>query len=228
MTSHCVIAVGLICEMSAGDPTVSGQVSACGLEMISLFALLYVLKTLLHFDVFEQRLQQVAQREHRSEKHTLKEQEVKQKEVVKEDGGGEEDEEYNEDTVEKSYSVSSWSWPGSGNSDCVSDSDDDNDVVEHEEKEEEKEEDITNVTGDSPGEKEELIDEIQADRGGSDPPQISEDQDESRDEIVDSDSDLMSDCESLYSTDWYCDYTDHYKQIREQKSTSCTAKEAER
>ena len=215
----------------------SGQVSACGLEMISLFALLYVLKTLLHFDVFEQRLQQVAQREHRSEKHTLNEQEVKEQEVVKEeqvkeDGGGEEDEEYNEDTVEKSYSVSSWSWPGSGHSD--SDSDDDHDVVEHEE--EEEKEDITNVTGDvcdvpcddSPGEKEELIDEIQSARGGADPPQISEDQDESRDEIVDSDSDLMSDCESLYSTDWYCDYTDHYKQIREQKSTSCTAKEAER
>ena len=48
------------------------HVSACGLEMISLFALLYFLKTLLHFDVFGQSLHQVARQEQLSEKNSVK------------------------------------------------------------------------------------------------------------------------------------------------------------
>ena len=58
--------------MSTGGPTVRDHVSACGLEMISLFALLYFLKTLLHFDVFGQSLHQVARQEQPSEKNSVK------------------------------------------------------------------------------------------------------------------------------------------------------------
>ena len=192
------------------------QVSACGLEMISLFALLYFLKTLLHFDVFGQSLQQVAQREEQAQKHNVKHQQAEEAEKVKEEveeveEEAEEDEDYNEDTVERSYSVSSWSWPGSVHSD----------------NDEDEEADITSVRGDSRCEEEEIIDEIPADHEGAADTQISSDQDDRRDEIeCESDSsDLISDCEAIYSTDWY---TDHYKHIIKQKSASLRANEAER
>ena len=87
-------------------PTVRDQVSGCGLEMISLFALLYFLKTLLHFDVFGHSLQQVAQREHQSEKHSVK----KQEKVEEEDSedGEEEDDDYNEDTDWEAIYCTDW------------------------------------------------------------------------------------------------------------------------
>ena len=212
--------------MSTGGPTVRDHVSACGLEMISLFALLYFLKTLLHFDVFGQSLHQVARQEQLSEKNSVKQEvdivndvkEVKEAEDVEdvEEDGVDEDEDYNEDTVEKSYSVSSWSCPGSAQG---------RSEEEEGEEGEEEETDITNVTGDSRGEEEEIIDEIPADYDGPDRTQISEDQDESRDEIeCESDSDPISDCEAIYSTDWY----NHYKQIIKQKSPAVTANDPQR
>ena len=218
--------------MSGGGPSVRDHVSACGLEMISLFALLYFLKTLLHFDVFGQSLQQVPQRDQHEEKNYVKEKEVNEEEkevkeeekAVKEveEDGEEEDDDYNEDTVEKSYSVSSWSGLCSAPSHTEE---------EEEEEGEEGETDITNVTGGSRCEDdhhEEIIDEIPAEHDGPDKTQISEeDQDESRDETgsdSECDSDQISDCEAIYSTDWY----NHYKQIIKQKSASVTGQDAER
>ena len=142
-------------------------------------------------------------------------------EVEVEEDGEEEDDDYNEDTVEKSYSVSSWSGLCSAPSH----------TEEEEEEGEEGETDITNVTGGSRCEDdhhEEIIDEIPAEHDGPDKTQISEeDQDESRDETESAsecDSDQISDCEAIYSTDWY----NHYKQIIKQKSASVTGQDAER
>ena len=55
--------------------SVKDHTSACCLEMISVLALIYFLKTLLNFDVFGQSLQQVYQSQTKEEKREEKREE---------------------------------------------------------------------------------------------------------------------------------------------------------
>ena len=159
--------------------SVKEHTSGCCLEMITLLVLLYLLKTLLNFDVFGQQVPA------KCEAESKKEEDIKQKDDS-------EDNDDNEDTFEKSYEVSSWIGSETG-----------------EEGEEEEDTDITNVTDDSNEHHEEIIDEQAGKTEVSDDTdQQNESRDDTENESDSdnvSDCDGFSDMsnDTIYDTDWY-------------------------
>ena len=195
--------------------TSSDHFKGCCLEMIAFLAVIYFLKTVLNFDVFSgpEHLQKLHRtrtsgaRENADDTednvNKKAEDQSKSRSVsysqsnnVTVESDGEEDDEYNENTVDKSYEVSAWSEEQEYLSETNSEAD-------------EVDTNITNISDESG-------DEIHIEEDED----ISKDKDHGQDTYdsektsCSSDSDVEEiDGESIYTTNWYQKYEAQHQSL---------------
>ena len=195
--------------------TSSDHFKGCCLEMITFLAVIYFLKTVLNFDVFSgpehllklHRTRSGGARENADDTednvNKKAEDQSKSRSVsysqsnnVTVESDGEEDDEYNENTVDKSYEVSAWSEEQEYLSETNSEAD-------------EVDTNITNISDES-------CDEIHIEEDED----ISKDKDHGQDTYdsektsCSSDSDVEDiDGESIYTTNWYQKYEAQHQSL---------------